>query len=300
MTTTSGDTTYTYIITDGNDNVIVADVEESVIPFEGAADGIYHIWGLSYYGDLDLNFGDNIPTTPASDSCYEYSENFVTVIRETPDGGIVLTNEGADAVTITVGDSIPDEITFINLDASAFLPYLYVVTDTNNVILAVSSDPTIDFEDAAPGVCRVWGLAHAGNLTAMVGDTASVVDLADDCWSLSDNFVTVTREDDGFQDDEGETLASQTGGTIGQVKIAPNPASDYTVISFNLSDEALPTSTLQILDGRGQAIEMIQVLSQAGQNNYTLTTSQWAGGMYVVFLRNGNALKAQKFIVIAQ
>jgi ribose 5-phosphate isomerase len=299
MTTTSADTTYTYIITDGNDNVIVSDVEESVIPFEGAADGVYHIWGLSYYGDLLYNFGDNVLTTPASDSCFALSENFVTVVRETPEGGTILTNEGADAVTAIVGDSIPDEFTFISLDASEFLPYLYVVTDTNNVILDVSISPVIDFEGADPGVCRVWGLAYAGNLTAMIGDDADEVALADDCFSLTSNFVTVTRVDAGFQDGEEETLAVGDE-VIQQFKIAPNPATNFTVISFELSQLAQPVSTLQVLDGRGQLVEITQIASRAGQNQHELAISNWSGGMYVAFIRNGSEVQAKKFIVIQE
>ena len=298
MITTSADTTYTYIITDGNDQVIVADVEESVIPFEGAPAGIYHIWGLSYYGNLELGFGDNVLSTPASDSCFAYSDNFVTVVRDTPEGGTVLTNEGADAIIVVVGDTIPDEYTFVHFDASDLLPYTYVITDTNNVIINISSDPVIDFEGADPGVCRIWGMSYTGDITAMAGDTATTIAMTNDCWSFSNNFVTVTREEDmGLQDEENE-LFSNADEVIQKIKIAPNPATEYTIITFELSEQASANSTLQILDGRGQMIEAVKVASRAGTNQYELSITDWSGGMYVAFLRNGKEIKAKKFVVL--
>jgi ribose 5-phosphate isomerase len=299
MTTSSTDTTYTYIITNGDNQVIVSDVEESVIPFEGAMNGVYHIWGLSYYGNLDLNFGNDILTTPASDSCFELSENFVTVIRDTPEGGSVLTDEGFDVVNAIVGDSIPDEFTFVSLGASELLPYVYVVTDTNNVILAISTEPIIDFEDADPGVCRVWGLSYTGVITAMVGDTASTAILTDDCWDLSDDFVTVIREEDmGVQEDDPQLFSNGGVEVIQDFKIAPNPATDYTVISFELSENAAAVSTLQILDGRGQLLTATQIASRAGDNRYELATNQWSGGIYVAYIQNGEEVQAKKFVVL--
>lgn len=295
MTTTSEDANYRYVITNASNRVIVADVESNFIDFEGAAPGIYRVWGLSLNGDLLLGFNDDILTEEAASDCYQLSANYVTVIREAPNGGLVLTENGEDVVNVIVGDSIPDEITFIKVGASPNTPYAFVVTDADNVILELMSGDTKDFEGGDAGVCRVWGLAYTGAITAVAGDTASTAVLTDDCWDLSDNFVTINRiSSPGIAEEQPGVAA----GAIQSMKLAPNPATDQLVVSFVLSEQAEPVSTLRILDSRGQAMENRQVSSTAGENRYEVRIADWQAGLYVVYLNNGGELIAKKLIVV--
>ncbi|MCB9275579.1 MAG: T9SS type A sorting domain-containing protein [Lewinellaceae bacterium] len=295
METSSADANYRYIITNGNNRVIVADVESNFIDFEGAAPGIYHIWGVSLNGDILLGFNDDILTEQVASDCYQLSDNYITVVREAPNGGLVLTGQGEDVVNVIVGDSIPDEITFVSIGAAPNAPFTYVITDADNVILEMLNGDTKDFEDDGPGVSRVWGLSYTGAIIAAPGDTASVAALSDDCWDLSDNFVVVNRIDSpGFAEEQ----AGEQAGTIQSLVIAPNPASENIVASFRLSEEAAPVSRLRILDSRGQAVENLQVLSVPGENRYELQATSWQAGLYIVYLNNGGDVKVKKLIVV--
>ncbi|MEM9884724.1 MAG: fasciclin domain-containing protein, partial [Bacteroidota bacterium] len=109
-------------------------------------------------------------------------------------GGTVALEDGTTEATVTVGDGIDDILSFTSSDAFGE-NFTYVVTDDNNVILGIPPGNSQNFEGAGPGVCRVWGLSYTGNLTAMAGDTASAIALSDDCFDLSDNFITVIREE---------------------------------------------------------------------------------------------------------
>ncbi|MCB9299347.1 MAG: T9SS type A sorting domain-containing protein [Lewinellaceae bacterium] len=294
MTTSSGDANYRYVITNESNRVIVADVESNFIDFEGAAPGIYRVWGVSLNGDLLLGFNDDILTEQVASDCYQLSGNFITVIVEAPDGGLVLTDQGEDVVNIIVGDSIPDEITFVSAFASPNTPFTFVITDENNVILELLSGDTKDFEGADPGICRVWGLAYTGTVTAMAGDTASTAMLTDDCWDLSDNFVTINRVNSPELAEQNVT----SEGVIQAMKLTPNPATEQVVVSFLLSDQAAPVSTLRMLDSRGQVMETRQVSSVPGENRYEFQIANWQGGLYVVYLNNGGEVKAKKLIVV--
>ena len=291
MQTSSQDLVYRYIITNANDRVIVADVINPVIDFEGAGAGVYHVWGVSVTGPITLNFNDNLLTTPVSESCYQLSANFITVVREAPAGGSVFTSDTSDAVSVTVGDGIADEVSFISIGASNS-NFVYVITDEDNLILGVIDGDTFDFEDANPGVCRVWGLAYTGNLIAMVGDTASTAVLTDDCWDLSDNFVTITRTEGPQRPAPGQQ------GTILALDVAPNPAVDFAVVRFTLGTEAEAVSTLRILDSNGRIMQAERVASTAGENRYELQIGNWSGGLYVAYLINGTEMKAQKLMVL--
>ncbi|HMQ48737.1 MAG TPA: T9SS type A sorting domain-containing protein [Saprospiraceae bacterium] len=294
MNTTSTDTTYQYIITGAGNNVIVADVEGDLIDFEGAADGEYHIWGISFYGDLLLNFGNNILTTPVSDSCFAISANFVTVFRDNPEGATVSTSEGQDTIMVVVGDGVEDEISFVNTSTS-LTQYAYVVTDENNSILEIVDGDTQNFEGATPGTCRVWGLAYTGNLLAQVGDVATDVALSDGCFDLSDNFVLVIRVD--ALPVPGEQDAVAANALIQRLDVHPNPAREILTVRFELGEAAESLSTLQVMDATGRLMQLERVASVAGENNYTLSVSDWASGLYVVFLNNGQEVQALKFLV---
>ncbi|MEQ8702668.1 MAG: T9SS type A sorting domain-containing protein [Phaeodactylibacter sp.] len=296
VSTTSQDPIYRYIITNANDQVIVDDIEIDVIDFEGAMPGIYHIWGVSLEGDLSLNFGNEIPTTPASADCFQYSENFITVVYEGPEAGTVFTDNGEDEVTVTVGDTMPDLLTFITTGASQNVPYLYLITDTDNHILDVSLDGTYDFENTAVGVSRIWGLSYTGELFAFPGSNAGTDMLSDDCWDLSGNFITVNRvEAPTF----GGGIVEQrsTASSIRSLAAAPNPATQYLNVQFFLEASVAPQSILRVLNSQGQLVETVRVETVTGANDHTFEVANWVPGLYVLHLQNGNATQAIKVMV---
>ncbi|MCB9048756.1 MAG: hypothetical protein H6556_04920 [Lewinellaceae bacterium] len=292
MQTNSTDLVYRYIITNANNRVIVPEVINPVIDFEGAAPGVYHVWGVAVAGEITIGFNDNLLSVPVSEDCYQLSSNFITVVREVPEGGSVFTSDTADAVAVVVGDGVPDEVSFISVGASNS-SFVYVITDANNVILSLINGDTFDFEGGDPGVCRVWGLAYTGNLIAQPGDDAASVPLSDDCWSLSDNFVTVTRT----EGPQRPGLVSGQQGAILALDVAPNPAVDFAVVRFTLGQDADAVSTLRIMDGNGRMVQAERVASAPGENRYELQIGNWSGGLYVAYLINGTEIKASKLMV---
>lgn len=183
---------YTYVITDTS-NVILALTTADSTDFEGAGVGICRVWGLAYTGTITAMLGDTASVVDLSDGCFDLSDNYISVYRENPDGGMVMTADSLSVVYICPGDGMPDVVQFDSVGVSGNL-YIYLVTDTNNVILAIPLADSFDFDAAGTGICRVWGLAYTGNITAMTGDTASLADLSDACFDLSDNYITVYRE----------------------------------------------------------------------------------------------------------
>ncbi|HKK80539.1 MAG TPA: T9SS type A sorting domain-containing protein, partial [Phaeodactylibacter sp.] len=298
---------YRYIITDENNQIEVADVEGNVIDFNGASAGTYRVWGVSFVGELELGFNDLIPVDPASDSCFQYSANFITVVHGEPEGGTVFTSDGADAETVIVGDGEADELTFIEVGGDDEVPYAYVVTDTQNVILELLSGDTKDFEMTEPGVCRVWGLSYTGNLLAEVGDTASLATLTDACWDLSNNFVVVTRVEAGNLisgggiEDRGATTPAEavvSATHIQSVQLAPNPVREMLTVDFMMGEGAKPFSQLRVLNSQGQVMREWRVGTQAGANRHQFDVTGWTAGMYVVYLNNGKEVQAVRFLVI--
>ena len=143
------------------------------------------------------------------------------------DGGRITSDNGATTTYACVNDGDSDFISFYN-NSLAMTDYIYLITDDNNTILAVTEDAFANFEGAGVGDCRVWGLSYTGDLTAEVGDNAASVDLASECFDLTENFLTIARR---------ELLESElmliSGGQDNLVNIDNNNNSMVMVTNLN-------------------------------------------------------------------
>ncbi len=191
--TTAQNLSYWYIITDNNDNILAYHntANGSTLDLSGAPAGECHIWGWSYKGEDLPVMGENISTL-ADGTCEAISDNFITVFRETPDGGMVLLTDGTDAATFEAGDVVFD---VAHTTSAPYLSYWYIITDADDNILAFhnSADgPTLDLSGAPAGECHIWGWNYKGLADPVVGEHIST--LGDDfCEAISENFITITR-----------------------------------------------------------------------------------------------------------
>ena len=191
-TNTSG-SNYAYAITDA-DKMILAIETNGFFDFDNAPPGNCLVWGFSYTGNLTAQAGSSVFSTQFSDGCYSISQNYVSVIRETPNGGTVATPTGETSIYACLNDGFSDFVGFSNTSNSS-ANYRYVITDDQNNILGLPPTAFLDFSGAGVGTCRVWGLSYTGNLTAAVGQNAATVALSDNCFELSSNFITVDRNE---------------------------------------------------------------------------------------------------------
>ena len=229
--TTSTDPFYAYVITDEDNTILEIVADGNSFDFEGAPVGVCRVWGVSYIGDITAAAGDDITTVVFSDGCSDLSDNFVEIIRTEPDGGTVSLTNGNTEITICENDPGNNQLSFSNISDSP-APYVFVVTDEENVIVAILDANSFDFDQVASGNYRVWGLSFTGNATASVGDDADLVALSDDCFDLSDNFVAVTK-----RNVEGGNVTTDDGSTAILVCLNDADADVYNFITDSQADE---------------------------------------------------------------
>lgn len=139
------------------------------------------------------------------------------------DGGMVMIEGGGTEATIVI-DGNPDPITFASTTTAGEFGYAftYVVTDANGMVLSIPDGNTVDFDPAGSGTCLVYGLAYTGNLYITIGEyLTSGMDLSDECYDLSDNYITVNRID--IADAVGQLfVSSNTQALIGKYNIFSN------------------------------------------------------------------------------
>ena len=131
-TTTAPNLSYWYIITDSNDIVLgwVNSANSNTIDISNAPAGTCRIWGWNYRGLDDPIVGEPLSQL-TDDDCEDISDNFITVYREIPDGGMVQLVGGGTEYTGIVGDIVFD---VEHTTTAPFLSYWYIITDNNDTI----------------------------------------------------------------------------------------------------------------------------------------------------------------------
>ena len=189
---------YAYVFADANNNIKFLHYEDSY-NFEGSSLEPDYIFGLSYRGTLSYNIGQPI-TSITSDSCAMISSltTFLTVNKENCLSNfqcmesITATTNWGTSVEICPGDGTDDIVPFLNNQfAEPGDHYSYLITDTQNRLVAVHNESSYNFEGSGGSPNRVFGINFAGTLNYNIGDHISSIS-ADSCFQLSDTTLYLT------------------------------------------------------------------------------------------------------------
>ncbi len=199
---TANGISYWYIITDKDDNILdwvnPSDRNNAMADLSGAPAGECHIWGWSYKGLDNPIKGENIATLDDDDE-EDISENWVTVIREAPDGGKVSLADGSTTLRGNAGSS---DLIINEMKTSSSannLSYWYIITDKDDNILdwvnpSDRNNAMADLSGAPAGECHIWGWSYKGLDDPIKGENISTLD--DDAKEdISENWITVIRTD---------------------------------------------------------------------------------------------------------
>ena len=133
-TTTAPNLSYWYIITDDQDNILgwLNSAEGNTLDLSVAPAGVCRIWGWSYRGLGDPVVGDPISTL-TDDDCEDISDDFITVNREVPDGGMVSLLDGSSTTYVGTAGDIVFQVR--HTTTAPNLSYWYIITDDQDNIL---------------------------------------------------------------------------------------------------------------------------------------------------------------------
>ncbi len=289
---------YRFIVTDEDGRIRANNLPSNIIPFQAFGPGTYRIYGFNFTGTSLLGINQNINTATFATGCGALTSNFITIIYQDPDGGMVSTTDGETEVEIEIvgsGDDATAIVAFA-VDGERGENFMYVITDEANLLLATSAGPNIDFGPAGVGTCRVWGLSYSGNIIAGMGDDAATAELADACFDLSDNFVTVVRTDEvGFTDGEGP---EQGSGPIGALLMTarPNPTSGNVLYLDLESFDALPSGQIFVRDMNGASYGVQTLVGGENSTTVQIDISQLPSGMYFVQVTSPQGMQSVRFM----
>jgi hypothetical protein len=210
-----------YFLTD-DDFTILSISASPMLSLTGAPPGECYIFAVNYTGDITVVPGDDFFNDDLTSGKDEASTNAIVVTRQNVEGGTILTQRGESTVYVCTGDD--DFVGFRARGEEDNAEFIFVITDDNNNILGLNDDGFLNFGTVPEGVCRVWGLSYTGDITAQLGDNAAAVALSDQCFDLSDDFITVIRQ--GVEG--GQVL---TNGSERVITTVNNPVVNYTTTS---------------------------------------------------------------------
>ncbi|MEL6987395.1 MAG: T9SS type A sorting domain-containing protein, partial [Bacteroidota bacterium] len=266
---------FSWVVTD-EDNVILEFPDTSIVNFENAPSGICKIYSIAWTSDLLLEVGDTLMTNPISDDCSDISTNFVTVVREFTDGGMISTVDGELEVYTCPGDSISDLILF-NSTTTARESYVFLITNQANELLALSSAANFNFENAGTGICKVYGVSFTGNLTVVLNNSIFDTPISNGCFDISENFITVIRDvpDIGFLNYPGsnsDTSKLCLANGVGSVRITVDGLSNAPnrFIITDTANVVVGFSDTTVIDFSGAGNGICNVWGAAYTGNFTI------------------------------
>jgi hypothetical protein len=185
-------TPFVFVLTNVQDTVIRI-LKTDTFNLNGSSRGLCKIWGLAYTGELRLKTGDYFPGTLASTGCNERSSNALILIKDRPEGGDIALVNGDTSFLVCYKDGWPDLLN-IKKSSSSLLPYQYVATDEQNLIIQLNVG-NVNLELLPSQVKKIYGVSYLGLVTAKVGESITEADFASDCYELSRNVIHVNNEE---------------------------------------------------------------------------------------------------------
>jgi hypothetical protein len=194
---------YAYLITDSNE-ILQQVIFSNNINLEGSSQNTQRIYGVHYNGTLTPAIGQIRTATTATD-CFIHSNanGFITVTKNACAPtfecreSLTATTDWATSVEVCPTDGIED---IIELRNNLFIEpgdhYAYLITDSNNILQEVTTDPLYNFDGSSLNEQRVYGIHFDGALMPIIGQDR-LQTTATGCFIHSgDNlFLTITKVD---------------------------------------------------------------------------------------------------------
>ena len=160
--------------------------------FENFKPGFFRVYGLYYPFTYYLKPGKNIFKDTMGSYCYGFTENFVLINNNVPDPGEISLSKGNLSNLICPNAATDQTLQFKTNSTSPL--YTYLLTNSNNLILAVQSNGIFDFKNLPSGKYYIQGLAYTGVLQAKAGQLLDAVPLSKNCFTKTFKSIEIEKK----------------------------------------------------------------------------------------------------------
>lgn len=263
---------YLFLLTDEVGEILDFSAS-SAIEFNNVPSRIVRVWGLSFTGELTADLGDTLGSVALSDRCYDVTDNYIEIIREIPEAGSILFADGTSSFLTCPGSTLQS----VAMDSSGTTsgPYAYLLTDAQNNILDIqAAGDQLDLSVQEGTEFHIWGLAYTGTLQAASGNPVLTSDLSDDCFDLSESYLTIFRQ---------LPSASQISSSSGQDNINICPDGQENIIELS-NTQSTPADYIYIVSNdAGRIVHVIENgsfdLNNLPEGNYNISGLAYNGNL---------------------
>ena len=160
--------------------------------FENFKPGFFRVYGLYYPFTYYLKPGKNIFKDTMGSYCYGFTENFVLINNNVPDPGEISLSKG-NLSNLICPNAATDQTLQYKTNSPSPL-YTYLLTNSNNLILAVQSNGIFDFKNLPSGKYYIQGLAYTGVLQAKAGQLLDAVPLSKNCFTKTFKSIEIEKK----------------------------------------------------------------------------------------------------------
>jgi len=152
--------------------------------------GIYKVYGVGSRDSLVAEPGDNIFDDTLGPECYALSENFIEIVIDSAEGGMVTINGTDSLVQICALQQAETQITLSQTSTSPF-NYRYLLIDEEDLLVEDFEADSFSVSHLPDGEYRIKGISYGGNFLLREGENMQDPDLqaATECYDFSDNSV---------------------------------------------------------------------------------------------------------------
>jgi PKD repeat protein len=111
---------------------------------------------------------------------------------------------------------------------------------------------------------------------------------------VQEDFIVVEEQSSGFSESETRNFARAEDDAAITISAYPNPFSDQVSIAF--SSAVRQNVEFRITDLNGRFIDAQTFQASKGMNNWTIRTTDFASGMYIISVKLRDTLLQQKII----
>lgn len=181
---------YQYVLADGDDKILAFHAEQ--INFETLPPGTKKIFGVSYLGSVLVKIGDTLTRLPFAADCFQWSENSIQVFADELSAGTIKTNRNVTLLNYCINESGLDTVYLSKNGATPGVNYIYVGIQSDT-LKYISTSGLIINQQIPSGTLQVFGMAYRGNFTTAIGSKVSESRLADSCFNISANSITIHK-----------------------------------------------------------------------------------------------------------
>lgn len=180
----STNSSYTFLITNAEDEIL-GKLSNPTRNYDNNIFGELKIYGISHEGTLDFSIGTPISSVKVAGDCYDWAEQYITIISDQVDGGTIASSFGAEYFDYCGDGSQQLEL---ETTSTSSVGYAFLLWGADSTIQRISWSSTMPLDGLPQGEYEISGVSFTGIWNLKVGDSMAMIP-TEGCYEWASNTL---------------------------------------------------------------------------------------------------------------